>query len=494
MQGFLSTLLIAATLAAPATAGERPNVVVFLTDDQGYGDLSCYGSDRVQTPNIDCMAAEGMRFTQFYAPASSCSPTRSATLTGRSPLRLGIYTYIPKNSAMHLKREERTIASILRDAGYTTCFVGKWGCNGIMGSAEQPQPDDHGFDYYLAAQNNATPSHKDPDCFYRNGTALGVVKGYSAQIIVDEAIGWLKTRQDQQKPFCLFVWFQEPHRVIATPEEFIAPYRKKLEAGELRTTTAQDTPKGQKEAPSLPEYLGNIAHVDHQVGRILRALEELGVAENTLALFTSDNGPIEPGSTGGLRGGKGTLWEGGIRMPGIVRWPARIKPGQTCDVPITGLDLLPTLCEVADVAPPNDRALDGESILPLLEGRRFQRTKPLFWWRLSGDAVLREGEWKLRGIPEPAKNFPSELAFVKGAQLEKFELYNLADDPTENNDIAAEHDRRVAAMRARLQAIHSEMQAEGERWPEGALPGPNSGKGGGKSAAKKARNQPTRNR
>jgi arylsulfatase A len=419
------------------------------------------------------MAAEGIRFTQFYAPAASCSPTRTGIMTGRSPLRLGIYTYIPQNSAMHLKRSERTIGSILRDAGYDTCFVGKWACNGIMGSPEQPQPKDHGFDYSLAAQNNATPSHHNPDCFFRNGKPVGVIKGYSAQIIVDEAIGWLQSRKDSKKPFCLFVWFQEPHRVIATPEEFSAPYREKFKDA---PAVKADLAKGQSEAPALADYLGNIAHMDHQVGRMMKTLADLGVSERTFTLFTSDNGPIEPGSTGGLRGGKGTLWEGGIRMPGIIRWPAKIKPGQTCNTPVMGLDLLPTVCEIVGVAAPADRAIDGVSILSLLEGRAFERSKHLFWWRLGGEAALREGDWKLCGMPESAKKFSSPIAFIKEAHLERFELYNLADDVAETKDVAGQHAERVSAMKARLCALHAEMQAEAERWPDGALPKESVGK------------------
>ena len=251
------------TWSASLKAAELPNVLVFLTDDHGYGDVGCYGSDRVKTPNIDRLAAEGIRFTQFYAPGSSCSPTRTGMMTGRNPFRLGVYTYIPLNSAMHMKREERTVGSSLREAGYDTCFVGKWACNGSLTDPKQPQPHEHGFDYWFASQNNAIPSHKNPVCFVRNGEEMGEIKGYSAQIIVDEAIQWLQRRGKSAKPFCLFVWFQEPYRAIATPEEFSAPYREKFK--EAKPAAQGEPSTDHKVPPTLADYLGNIAHVDHRI-------------------------------------------------------------------------------------------------------------------------------------------------------------------------------------------------------------------------------------
>lgn len=465
----LSTLL--------AAAGHRPNLLVFLTDDHGYGDLSCYGSQRVQTPHLDRLATEGARFTQFYAPASVCSPTRVGLLTGRSPFRLGIYTYIPNKSAMHLQRSERTLPALLRDAGYDTCFVGKWAVNGLMGSDRQPQPSDHGFDYSLASQNNAVPGHLNPTCFYRNGTPVPTTHGYSSALIVDEAIQWLARRKDQSKPFCLFVWFHEPHRVIATPPEFTAKF------AHVRADQASISPQaGQLDAPSLAEYLGNIAHMDHQVGRLLEVLRASDAAAKTFTVFTSDNGPIAPGSAGPLRGGKGTLWEGGIRLPGIIRWPGHIQPGRVIDTPACGLDLLPTFCEIAGVAAPADRALDGESIVPVLEGRSSQRTKPIFWWRAANEAALRFGDWKIKASAGPATGFPSRMAWFKGAKLGKFELYNLREDLAEQHDVAATHPEVVASLSAALVRLYSEMQREAPDWGDAALPGPD-----GEGAAKKKR-------
>ena len=471
MNRVLNAIITALPFVASAgTAPDRPNIVIFMTDDQGRGDLGCYGSDRVKTPNIDKLAAEGLRFTQFYAASASSSPSRAGLMTGRSPFRTGIYAYIQTGSSMHLKRDERTIGSILKDAGYDTCFVGKWGLNGVMGTASQSQPNDSGFDYSLAAQNNATPSHLNPDCFFRNGVPMGVMEGYSAQIITDEVINWLNMREDKSRPFCAVVWFQEPHRMIATPEEFAAPYREKFPG------KAGKNPEKEKTEPLIADYLGNIAHMDYQVGRLMAAVADMGEARNTLTFFTSDNGPVSPGSTGKLRGGKGSLYEGGFCLPGIMHWPARIKPGRISDEPATQFDILPTLCDITGVRLPADRVMDGESILPLLDGKKFGRTKPLFWWHwwnVNTMVVLRDGDWKLVGTPESAELFPARMEFIRDAELKTFELYNLKDDPFEKKNLAGQHPDRVAKMSRQAEKIYKEMQAENKArhsWVEKDLP------------------------
>ncbi len=434
-------------------------MVVFLSDDHGYGDVGCFGSDRVKTPVLDGLAAEGARFTSFYSPASTCSPTRTGMLTGRSPFRLGIYTYIPNKSQMHLRREERTIASLLRDVGYDTCFVGKWAANGSLQDKSQPQPNDHGFDHWFATQNNAVPSHLNPTGFVRNGVPVTETKGYSSAIIVGEALQWLANRQDRTRPFCLFVWFHEPHRVIATPPGFVEPY------SHLGSNHKGARDQHQLIAPGTDEYMGNIAHLDHQVGRVLSALKQSGDEANTFVLFTSDNGPIEPGSAGPLRGGKGSLYEGGIRMPGIMRWPGHVTPGQVFDVPVSGLDLLPTFCAAADIAPPTDHALDGQNIMPLLEGKTFERTTPLTWWRIGGEAAIREGGWKLIAQTSPAKSFHSRIAWIHHASLqaESCALYHLREDIAEAHDVATDHPEIVAELFPKLLALHVAMQQEQQR-------------------------------
>jgi arylsulfatase A len=210
------------TLAAEA----KPNFVIFLADDLGWGDLGCYGHERIKTPNLDRFASQGLRLTQCYSACSVCSPSRSAILTGRTPYRNGVFRWIPVGHECHLRTSEITIAKLLKERGYATCHSGKWHLNGHFNKPDQPQPSDHGFDHWFSTQNNAAPSHKDPTNFVRNGTPVGKLEGFSAPLVVDEAIGWLKTRQGKtdaagkDAPFFLFVCTHEPHLPIEADPKF----------------------------------------------------------------------------------------------------------------------------------------------------------------------------------------------------------------------------------------------------------------------------------
>lgn len=450
-----------------AAAAPKPNLIVLLADDLGWGDIGANGSERVTTPHLDRIAAEGIRFSQFYAPAAVCSPTRAGILTGRNPFRLGIYTYIPNRSPMHLRRGEPTVASVLRGAGYDTCFVGKWGVNGGLSDPAQAQPGDLGFDHWLATQNNAEGSHLNPGGFVRNGLPVGKIEGYSAQILVDEALQWLRARPDPARPFCLFVWFHEPHRVIATPDRFAAPYRARFPG---RAEARDDSGAGEGKLPAVADYLGSISHLDHQVGRVLDALDELRAADRTLVVFTSDNGPIAPGSTGGFKGGKTRLSEGGIRLPGVMRWPERIAAGRVSDVPVGSIDLLATACAMAGLAPGSHPPTDGANLLPLFAGEPLVRTTPLFWRNAAGEAALREGDWKLVARADRRAAARGTIAFLSEAPLTQFELYNLRADPHETRDVADAEPGRLARLKTALVALHADTQRSAPRWPESALP------------------------
>ncbi|MFG0296049.1 MAG: sulfatase-like hydrolase/transferase, partial [Maioricimonas sp. JB045] len=223
----MSLCLIVILLALVSTTSAddaRPNVVMLLADDLGYADLSCFDSPEVKTPALDGLAAEGAKFTHFYAGSAVCSPSRAGLLTGRFPVRASVYSWIHTSHNMHLRVEETTIAEVLKQAGYDTAHVGKWHLSYDLedGSGPNPDPGDHGFDHWLATGNNAEPSHRNPNNFVRNGKALGEVPGYSCQIVADEAIGWLKGRSEPSRPFFLNVWFHEPHRKVAAPEELAA--------------------------------------------------------------------------------------------------------------------------------------------------------------------------------------------------------------------------------------------------------------------------------
>jgi arylsulfatase A len=426
-----------------------PNVVVFLADDLGWGDLGCYGNVAIRTPNLDRFARQGVRFTQCYAACGVCSPSRSAILTGRTPYRNGVWRWIPEGSDVHLRTSEVTLAELLKGRGYATCHVGKWHLNGYFNSPKHPQPNDHGFDYWLATQNNAAPSHKDPDNFVRNGNPTGPLKGYSGPLVVGEAIDWLRHRRDPGKPFYLNVWTHEPHLPIEADPRFMAEYPATTDVG-------------------LRQHHGDVTQLDWSFGTLMAALDDLKLAENTLVVFTSDNGPEgsgQPdrnhpgsqndrnrGSTGGLRGRKRDCYEGGIRVPGLVRWPGHIRPGSVSDVPVVGTDIFTTVCAIVGIPIPTDRTIDGADMRPAFEGRPISRTQPLYWRTHiaspSCRAALRIGDWKI----------------VADEDLTRFELYNLAEDPRETTDLATKEPEKLAQLRTALIRMDAEIKAEGPDW------------------------------
>ncbi len=423
--------------------GERPNIVIALCDDLGYGDLACYGHPHIKTPNLDALAAEGLRLTDCYAAAPVCSPARAGMLTGRTPYRCGVYDWIPHGNAMHLRSSEQTVAALLRDSGYATCHVGKWHCNGKFNSDEQPQPGDHGFDHWFSTQNNAHPTHQDPDNFVRNGQPVGKLEGNSSTLIAQEAIDWLTGTWDRSKPFCLFVWFHAPHEPIATDREFMDPY------------------EGHEEAI----YYGNVTQMDHAFGRLMGTLDDMTLRDESFVMFTSDNGPETLkryrgahrsfGSPGPLRGMKLHLYEGGIRVPGIIRWPGKAEPGAICHEPVNGTDVLPTLCDLAGGRVPRDRVIDGTSIVPILSQEKLARDKPLYWRydrALSKPftVALRQGDWKI----------------LADNAMTRFELYNLRDDVAEKQDLAGQEPQRLESMKRVLAKLHAEIDAEGPKWPD----------------------------
>lgn len=452
-----AVVLLSTAIAQAEESKARPNFLVILCDDLGYGDLACYGHPRIKTPRLDRLAEQGIRLTHCYASAPVCSASRAGLMTGRTPSRIGVYDWIPPTHPMHLKREEITIAALLKEAGYATCHVGKWHLNGKFNQPDQPQPGDHGFDHWMSTQNNAGPSHENPRNFVRNGKPVGPLKGYACQLVADEAIRWLEER-DAEKPFFQFVCFHEPHEPIASPAELVAEY--------------QDV-----EPEDKAQHHANITNMDRAVGRLLDALDRLKLAENTLVVFTSDNGPEtlnryktanrSYGSPGELRAMKLWLYEGGIRVPGIVRWPAAGIGGETCDVPVSNLDLLPTFCELAGIEPPRDRVLDGTSVAGLFRGEKLERKTPLYWHYIHAlgepRAALRQDDWMILG-KWPAGT-PKTVAAAKKAQLTSFELYNLQADPQQQEDLAGKEPEKLAELQRLLVEKYREVQEAGPIWP-----------------------------
>ena len=438
--GVLAAALLLSTPITTHAADGPPNIVIFLADDLGFGDLGCCGHPIIQTPNLDAFAKQGTRFTQCYAACAVCSPSRSAILTGRTPYRNGVFTWIPEDREIHLRASEIALPKLLKERGYATCHVGKWHLNGHFNKPTQPQPNDHGYDWWLATQNNAAPSHENPSNFVRNGQPVGTLEGYSAPLIVEEASTWLKQHRDPSKPFLLSVWAHEPHYPIKSSPEFKAKY----------LDLTDDVQR---------EHHANVTQLDHAFGKLMQTLDELKLADNTVVFFTSDNGPEGDGikspgrgSTGGLRGRKRAVYEGGIRVPGIVRWPGKTKPGTTSDVPVIGTDIFVTAVGIAEAKLPTDRILDGGNLLAAIEGRAVERARPLYWRCVIAPGPLktamRIGDWKI----------------LADEQLTLFELYNLQNDPQEKTNLRATQPAKFEAMKTALVKLNTEIEAEGPDW------------------------------
>ena len=427
-------LLVPATLFAEPTPS-KPNIVVFLADDMGWGDSATYGHPLIKTPNLDKLASQGVKFTQCYSACGVCSPSRSAILTGRTPYRNGVYRHLSGNHQAHLRTSESTYPKLLKSIGYETCHVGKWHLTSKpqFNTPEYPQPGDHGYDYWMATHNNAEPSHRNPRNFVRNGNPVGELKGFSAPLVAAEAARWLSEIRDASKPFVLSVWVHEPHSPIATDPQF----------------------SGQYNGHENSKYMGNITQLDHALGLVMKAIDKEGVSENTLVIFTSDNGPVARfgGATGGLRGGKRSDHEGGIRVPGIARWPSHIEPGTVSDVPVVGTDIFATILDVAGIPLPTDRTIDGVSMVPAFSGEPVERKVPLFWrTHVSPPAdrvALRIGDWKLVG----------------DETLTNFQLFEIQKDWKEEHDLAATMPEKTEELKKRLFEVWEDIETEGpDHW------------------------------
>ncbi|GIX00622.1 MAG: arylsulfatase [Pirellulaceae bacterium] len=444
---FVGLVALPGRLVGAQEEPPRPNFVIVLCDDLGYGDLQCYGHPHIKTPNLNRMAGEGLRLTNFYSAAPVCSPSRVGLLTGRSPNLAGVYDWIPPatrpqddlRDLVHLRREEITLPQLLSDAGYATCLVGKWHCNSKFNSNAQPQPNDAGFDYWFATQNNAAPSHENPNNFVRNGEPVGPIEGYSCQIVVDEAIRWLEQQRTvgSDQPFFLYVAFHEPHEPVASPPELVAQYL--------------DVARNEDEA----QYFANVANVDVAVGRLFDALKRLDVDSNTVVVFTSDNGPEtlrryararrSYGRPGPLRGMKLWTTDGGFRVAGILRWPAGLQRRGESDEVVSALDLLPTFCRLAGADIPATRELDGIDLSPLLRGQSIERPRPLLWCYYNAlnehQVAMRHGPWKMLAkldhgqLPRFQNVHRGNVQRVHAARLTDFELYHVTDDIDESDNL-----------------------------------------------------------
>ena len=449
-----SCLALLITLFLTSCASQ-PNILLIYVDDLGYGDLGCYGHPIIKTPNLDKLATQGIKLNNYYAPSALCSPSRAALLTGRHPYRTGIKSWIPKRTGIFLDTIEITIGEILQQEGYQTALIGKWHLNSDLGNASEPQPRDHGFEYFYGHNAFQIPTNHNPINIYRNGDSLGVQKGYTADLYADESIKWLG-EADTDKPFFLFLSMAEPHTTFENPSEYNALYSDFTNGEIVPIPSGQSTIPKEKLIPRGPgEYYANITYMDAQLGRVLDELAAKDLDKNTLVVFASDNGPVTEawrtwwevnahGSTGGLRGRKHFLHEGGIKVPAIVRYPGQISPNSVSDQIITGTDLFVTLLKLAGAQVPADRPLDGISAVAALQGQAL--TERTLFWSLPTDHELnhavRQGDFKL----------------LLGDDGQAYELYDLSEDPLELVNLVGSKKDKVVELTTQWQ-LHQESIA-----------------------------------
>jgi arylsulfatase A len=442
---FLAFMCTAGALgiSADAVAAGKPNFVLIVADDLGWTDLACYGSKLYETPNIDQLARDGVKFAQNYSACTVCSPTRAALLTGKYPARLHITDWIPGEMpdnpklivpdwTKYLPLDETTIASVFHNAGYATASIGKWHLGG-----EKYYPDKHGFDFFLAGTNK--PNTKSFFSPYQIPTLPDGPKGeYVTDRLTNEAIRFIETNKD--KPFFLYLPHFAVHLPLHAKQKLIAKYQAKIK------------PDG---AQSNPIYAAMVDSLDQSVGRIRRELTRLGIADRTIVVFTSDNGGRVPTTSNlPLRVGKGSCYEGGTRVPLVIDWPGVTKPGSISDAPVISMDLFPTFMEISGIADGAKTALDGASLVPILRGTGDLKRDELFWhyphyqhYQKGGAtpySAIRKGDFKL-------------IEFLADRRTE---LYNLHDDIAEQHDLTSQMPDKVAALRNRLHAWRAEVGAQ----------------------------------
>ena len=436
LAGRLLCLLVAVQLATPAFAA-KPNFVVIMADDLGYGDLSPYGG-WIKVPHLEALAASGMTFSDFHSSGNVCSPTRAGLMTGRYQQRANIPGVVfadPKRDAHYhgLQSEEVTFAELLRDSGYSTAIFGKW----HLGYFPKYNPVQQGFDLFrgYVSGNVDFFSHVDQAGVFDwwQQDRLQQEEGYTTHLITQHAVKFIEDNRD--RPFCLYLPHEAPHYPYQGPND-----------SPLRSVGGDFDLNGERKDIKAA-YSEMVVEMDKGVGEVVATLKRLGLSENTLVLFISDNGANNRGSNGPLRGFKGSNWEGGHRVPCIASWPGKIAAGSKTDQLSISLDLMPTLLEAAGLSAPQGRPLDGKSLLPvLLEGKSLGQ-RQLVW---NGKAI-RDGQWKL---------------IVDGKGAKGIGLYDLASDLGEQTNVAKQHPERTEKLLAALKAWEAEVADGATQQPD----------------------------
>ena len=450
---FILLFIALAALARPL-ADERPNFILCMADDQGWGDTGYNGHPLLKTPVMDEMARTGLRFDRFYAAAAVCSPTRGSVMTGRHPNRFGCFAW-----GHTLRPQEITIAEALKKAGYTTGHFGKWHIGSVRADG-MASPGNSGFDEWFSSPN----FYENNPLFSHNGKVIET-KGESSDVTAGLAMDWIGKVAKGKKPFLAVVWFGNPHSPHVAVDKFKKMY--------------SEQPEG------VAHFFGEITAMDAALGKMRSGLRKLGIADNTVFWYCSDNGSLPKGSSGGLRARKGSLYEGGIRVPAVLEWPARVKANRITDINANTSDIYPTLLELADVAlPKNQPRLDGISLAPLLRGQKQVRKQPMGFWTYHNRGYGRHARRMLEALrqeqldgnqqpaaPEgqighfhPADNLPGHSAWIEGdyklhripvkknATQFNYELYHLVNDPKESNNLLNEDKSRLAKRFGRMKA------------------------------------------
>lgn len=453
-------------------AEQPPNVVFILADDLGWTDVGCFGSSFYKTPHLDRLAGQGMKFTNAYAACPVCSPTRSSIMTGKYPARLNQTDWIPGRSnrpdqqllqvedVNHLRLEEKTVAEMLQKAGYATAQMGKW----HMGGGAH-LPGGQGFDVNVAGNRHGSPPsyfhpYKRGDYQLEQLAATGQPGEYLTDRLGEEAASFIG--QHQEEPFFLYLSHYAVHIPLEAKEAMEGRYAARAESLEVADSLVfgREGDRRLRKVQSHPTYAAMVESFDQSVGAVMKALKQHGVAENTVVIVFSDNGGLStaeghPTANQPLRGGKGWMYEGGIREPMIVRWPAAVKPGTVAETPISSIDFLPTIREIAGLSPQPEQPVDGVSLVPLFKQKKSLKKRTLYWhyphYSNQGGTptgAIRQGDFKL-------------IEFYEDQHVE---LYNLTKDLGEQHNLAGKMPEKTKRMRTDLhrwlKAVDAQMPAK----------------------------------
>ena len=434
----------------------RPNVIIIMTDDQGYGDLGINGNPHVKTPVIDKFASENIRFNNFYV-SPVCAPTRSSLMTGRYSLRTGVRdTY---NGGAIMASSEVTIAEMLKQAGYYTGVFGKW----HLGDNYPGRPSDQGFDESLIHLSGGmgqvgdfttyfkgNKSYFDPVLWHNNKKKA--YQGYCSDIFTDQAINFIEKNKDQT--FFCYLSFNAPHTPLQVPEKYYLQYKDIDPSSGFDHDSRPFVKMTEKDKEDARKVYAMVTNIDDNIGKLLHKLDELDIAENTLIIFMTDNGPQQTRYVNGMRGLKGTVFQGGVRVPFYMKYPAAMAKNKDIETMAAHIDVLPTLAEVCGVELPEGRTIDGKSLLPLIRDQEVDwAQRPLFFY------------WTRR-YPEPYYNMALQKEGYKlvgmtdyDAPIEDFELFNLNKDPYEQENIVGKNKKLALEMKAALDNTYDELMA-----------------------------------